>query len=74
MGEFLIKFGEDPAMIREFRKNPKQVMTNAGVSKKDQEIIMSGDSIVMSQAIRDCLGGDKKDTTVVVVVVVVVVA
>jgi hypothetical protein len=47
-------------------------MTNAGLTPEEQNIVLSGDSNSMSQAIRGKIA--TKDTTIVVVVVVVVVA
>jgi hypothetical protein len=72
LGQFLIALGEDPAKMKDFKKNPRQFMTNAGLTPEEQNIVLSGDSNSMSQAIRGKIA--TKDTTIVVVVVVVVVA
>jgi hypothetical protein len=52
--EFIAKLSTDPDLLAKYKANPRQVMTEAGLSAEDQEVLESGDP----ERIRQHLGDD----------------
>jgi Aromatic-ring-opening dioxygenase LigAB, LigA subunit len=41
--DFLISFGDDPNLVRDFEQNPQAVMHKAGLSPDEQRMILNRD-------------------------------
>lgn len=52
--DFLISFADDPNLIQAFEQNPQAVMTNAGLTQAEQNMILNRDI----QGIRNHLHAD----------------
>lgn len=44
IAEFLISLAEEPERLRAFRADPEGELSKSGLSKKQQELILSGDA------------------------------
>jgi hypothetical protein len=49
--DFLIDLAQDPQKTEAFKENPRQVMSDAGLSKEDQDLLLSGDPQAISEAV-----------------------
>lgn len=72
LSTFLLKLGEDPETAREFRANPMEAMTAAGLSEAEKKIVLGGNAHEIAQVLRPLIAKGGGGTIVVVVVVVVV--
>lgn len=78
LGLFLISLSEDPALKEAFIKDPKASMIAQGLTEKEQQAVLTGNSRVLSGALATAAGihldpqMETESTTVVVVVVVIV--
>jgi hypothetical protein len=52
--DFLVSFGDDPQQVLDFEADPKAVMTKAGLTTAEQDMILNRDM----QAIRSHLNAD----------------
>ncbi len=52
--EFLVSFGDDPNLAQAFEQDPQAVMTNAGLTQAEQNMILNRDI----QGIRNHLHAD----------------
>jgi hypothetical protein len=68
--DFLIELANDPQKAADFKKDPKKVMTEAGLSQADQELILSGDPQALRAAVDEEKIGDQIVTIVFVSVMV----
>jgi hypothetical protein len=64
--DFLIELAENPNLAADFKANPPEVMTNAGLSGADQELMLSGDP----QAVRHAVDSEKLGDRIVTIVFV----
>jgi hypothetical protein len=68
--DFLIDLASDPQKTDEFKKDPKKVMTEAGLSQSDQELLLRGDRDALQAAVDKEKTGDQIVTIVFVSVMV----
>ncbi|MFZ0547458.1 MAG: hypothetical protein WAM60_18575 [Candidatus Promineifilaceae bacterium] len=68
--DFLIELASDPQKTADFKKGPRAVMTAAGLSQSDQELILSGDPQALRAAVDDEKIGDQIVTIMFVSVLV----
>lgn len=66
VSNFLIKLGEDQTAAADFKNNPHEAMSKAGLEQHEKDAIMSKDPAKIRQLVKSGDGG----TTVVVVVIV----
>lgn len=78
LGNFLIDLSEDSSLKDTFKKDPKATMVAQGLTGKEQQAILSGNTRILTDALATAAGiprfeeAETESTTVVVVVVVVV--
>jgi hypothetical protein len=41
--DFLVSFGDDPQLVQDFEKDPQAVMTSAGLTPAEQNMILNRD-------------------------------
>lgn len=69
--EFVVGLGGDATKLAAFRKDPQVAMATAGLSKAEQQVLLSGDPGQIRNALDDTvLAGDNVVVVAVVVVVV----
>jgi len=66
---FLIKLGEDPTAANEFKSNPHESMSNAGLDQHEKDAILSKDPAKIRSLVQS---GKDGDVIVIVVVVILV--
>ena len=66
VSNFLIKLGEDQTVAAEFKNNPHEAMSKAGLEQHEKDAIMSKDPARIRQLVKPV-----GDTPIVVVVVIV---
>ncbi|MCA1554128.1 MAG: hypothetical protein LC737_07100 [Chloroflexi bacterium] len=68
---FLLKLAEDPALVQQLQADPQGVMSAAGLSESEKQLVLSGDRKALEDAMYDSsIQGYKPpepDTQVVVV-------
>jgi len=66
LSEFLTELGENPQKAAELKEQPLNVLNAAGLSKKDQQILLDADPITIHNAIS---AAAPKSSTIVVLVI-----
>jgi hypothetical protein len=56
IGEFMIELSEDPDLLASYREDPEAVLRESGLTKEQQEIVLSNDLGRIRDAIRDEYG------------------
>lgn len=82
LSNFLINLSEKPSTMKVFRANPVDTMTKAGLTKDEQNLVLTKDALKLKSAIYKNRGiifkggglvnSDGGETVVVVVVIVII--
>lgn len=68
--DFLIELANDPQKATDFKNDPIKVMTDAGLSQADQDLILAGDP----QALRNAVNEEQIGDQIVIIMFVSVIA
>ncbi|MCG8052452.1 MAG: hypothetical protein JAZ15_14710 [Candidatus Thiodiazotropha endolucinida] len=68
--KFILSLSEDPEVLNEFKKRPKELMEEEGLSKAEQAVVLSADPTVIRNAIDPEAFGTLSVTIVIVAVII----